>query len=363
MRVEPDGSAWRVSAEYAVGVVRCGDLVVRVHPKVGVLKVLTLLVRAQGIRGLELDEGMVGLSDDADLSSVLALLFAIEAERALAGGAMRGYRTEDQSLPVLRGRLRMREQFLRRYGVLAPIEVTVDEWTLDTDENRRLRAAGQRLLALAGVPSRARVGLLRLDRLLADVRLPPPGAQLPTWTPSRLNSRFHRLLHLADLVLAHTSVEHGTGRVQTQGFVVNLAWLFEKLVAQLLGETSTGLATQLTLPLDSLGRLTIRPDLVLLDEAKAVAVADTKYKLLDEQGKVPNADAYQLVTYCARLGLTTGHLIYASGEPHPLPFDITGTGVRLVVHSIDLAQPVERIEQQVATLRERLLGALEGTPA
>lgn len=63
-----------------------------------------------------------------------------------------------------------------------------------------------------------------------------------------------------------------------------------------------------------------------------------------EKGNVPNADAYQLVTYCARLGLWTGHLIYAAGEPHAEPFDILGTDVRLVIHSIDLQQDVTGIE-------------------
>jgi hypothetical protein len=36
--------------------------------------------------------------------------------------------------------------------------------------------------------------------------------------------------------------------------------------------------------------------------------ADTTYKLLDDSDRFPNADAYQLVTCCARLGLDTGDL-------------------------------------------------------
>jgi len=141
-----DVDGWRVTAEYAVGAIRRGDLVVRVTPKIGVVKVLTLLARAYGIRGLQLDPSLVELSPEADLSNVLAVLFAQEAAGAMAGGPLRGYRTEDQTLPVLRGRVRLREQHLRRYGLLVPLEVTVDEWTLDTDENRRVRAASQRLL-------------------------------------------------------------------------------------------------------------------------------------------------------------------------------------------------------------------------
>lgn len=353
----PEGDSWRVTAEYAVGAVRIGDFVVRVIPKVGVVKVLTLLARAYGVAGLKIDPSTVELGHDADLSSVLAVLFAMEVDRAMAGGPLRGYRTEDQTLPVLRGRLRIRDQYLRRYGVLSPLEVTFDEWTLDTDENRRIRAASQQLLDLPDVPQRARVGLTRLDRLLSEVWVAPRGAPLAGWTPTRLNVRLHRLLHLADLVIAHTSVEHSAGSTQTHGFVLNLAWLFEKLVARLLWERYPNLVSQKTFDLDGLGGLlSIQPDLVFNDfNGDPLAVADTKYKLLGDKGKISNDDAYQLVTYCGRLGLSTGHLIYAAGEPGPEPFNITGTQVSLVIHRIDLGQDVDHIESQVAGVLDKIL--------
>lgn len=86
---------------------------------------------------------------------------------------------------------------------------------------------------------------------------------------------------------------------------------------------------QRSLPLDVDGHMSIRPDLLFDGPASVIAVADLKYKLLDEQGRLPNGDVYQLVIYCARLGLDVGHLIYAAGDPRPDPFDIIGTGVRL----------------------------------
>lgn len=175
----------------------------------------------------------------------------------------------------------------------------------------------------------------------------------------RLNVRLHRLLHLADLVLRHGTVELRVGDVEVRGFVVSMAWLFEKLVTQLLTESGgrVRVLAQRTWPLDSLGRLHIKPDLVLTDGAQVVALADTKYKLLDADGTFPNADAYQLLTYCARLGLSTGHLIYAAGDPCPEPFDIVGTGVRLVVHGIDLDRPVEAIEARARELLASIAGA------
>lgn len=347
---QPETGGWSVTAQYAVGAVRRGDLLVRVNPKVGVVQVLRLLARARGVRGLNLDEELIGIAPTTDLSAVLAVLFAQEAATAMAAGPLRGYRSEDQTLPVLRGRVRLREQHLRRFGVPVPLEVTVDEWTLDTDDNRRLRAATNTLLGLPDVPPATRRGLVRLDRLLSEARLAARGAVVAPWTPTRLNARLHRLLHLADVVLAYASVEHEAGTVQTRGFVLDMAWVFETLVARLLHELSPRLRAQQSLPLDTLGRLHIKPDLIFHDDDGPVAVADTKYKLLDDDGDVPNPDVYQLVTYCYRLGLRTGNLIYAAGEPRPEPFDIAGTDVRVVVHAVDISRPIDEIEGQIASL-------------
>ena len=353
--LKPDLDGWTVTAQHVVGAVRRGDLTVRVTPKIGVVRVLTVLARAYGVTGLKIDSESVDLAADADLSSVLAMLFSLEAAAAMAAGPLRGYRTEDQTLPVLRGRLRMREHHLSRFGLPVPLVVTVDEWSLDTDDNRRLRAATHRLLALPDLPPPARQGLLRLDQMLNDVRVPPRGTRWAPWVATRLNARLHTLLHLADVVLRHASLEHASGDTSTRGFVVNMAWLFETLITRLLDERTKGLAPQDSMPLDTAARLTIKPDLVWYDAGGPVAVADTKYKLLDEKGNFPNSDAYQLVTYCTRLGLSTGHLIYAAGDPRPEPYEIVGTGVRLVVHAIDIGRSMEDVESQVDRLAERLL--------
>jgi 5-methylcytosine-specific restriction enzyme subunit McrC len=125
----PVAEGWKVAAGQWVGAIRCGDLEVRVAPKVGAVRVLELLARASGVHRLLVDRERLGLADDADLSAVLAVLFEREAQRVLALRPPHGYRTQDQSLPVVRGRIRLVDQALRRFGAVTPIEVTVDEWT------------------------------------------------------------------------------------------------------------------------------------------------------------------------------------------------------------------------------------------
>jgi 5-methylcytosine-specific restriction enzyme subunit McrC len=363
--VTPTAQGWTVTAAFSVGALNVGGLVVRVQPKVGLVKTLQLLARANGIRHLSLDEAPIGIASEGDLSTVLAALFAQEAASALASGPLRGYRTEDQSLSVLRGRVRLRDQELRRFGMLVPLEVTVDEWTTDTDENRLIRAACLRLLALPGLPQNVRRRLLHVDRILADVHVPPAGIPLARWTPTRLNARLHRLLRLADIVLKHAAVEHRVNDVQVSGFVVPMEKLFEDLVAQLLREqvVDATVSTQQTYQLGNSGRLNIRPDLVFLRGGVEIAVADTKYKILNEKKKLRNEDAYQLVTYCTRLGLDVGHLIYAVGvddgdDDIPVEHDIQRSPVRLAVHRVDLKRDVDMLEQDIAAIGAAILSSV-----
>lgn len=354
VKVIPDQLGWRVTAEYWVGTVARGDLVVRVAPKVGAVQVLRLLAMADGAADLVIDDERVGVADDADLSAVLARMFVLEAERALAAGPLRGYRTEDQTLPVLRGRLRLRDQYLRRFGQLSPLEVTVDEWTVDTAENRLIRSAALALLRLPGLPAAVEVDLRRLDRVLVDAERIVPGAAILAWQPTRLNARLHALLGLAELTLRHLSIESAVGETVVHGFRVNMAHLFERLVAKLLLEADPAWSTQVTLPLDEGQHLSIRPDLARDDGTGWSGVADTKYKVLDEAGKVSNADVYQLVTYCARLGLSAGHLIYADGGVPPPAYQVVGAEAAIHVHRIDLTAAPDELRAEVSDLAVRL---------
>lgn len=354
----PDVRGWKVKASHTVGVVACDGFTVRVRPKVGPLQVLRLLARAHGIAGLKLDDQLVGVDDATELTTALAVMFAQEGLRAFAAGPLRGYRTEDQSLTALRGRVRLRDQELRRFGQVVPIEVTVDEWTMDTEENRLIRTACRRLLRLPSLPRDVRRRLVVIDRALAEAGVLAPGVATPRWARTRLNQRFHRLLGLAELVLRHHTIEHRVGDVEVRGFVLSMAWLFEKLVTQIMLEQRDDVRThaQMTRKLDTRGFLTIKPDLAFACGSDVVGVADTKYKILDDKGRFPNADAYQLVTYCARLGLREGHLIYAAGERLPEPFEIIGSDVRLVVHALALSQETAELEEDVRAIRRKVLG-------
>lgn len=350
----PQASGWTVAAQYVVGTLRRGDLVVRVAPKVGAVQVLTLLARAEGASFLTIDTEHVKVDEESDLSAVLARLFCAEATSALAGGPLRGYRTEDQTLPVLRGRVRLRDQYLRQFGQLVPLEVTVGEWTVDTDENRLIRSAALVLLQQPGLSRAVELDLRRIDRILTDATPLTPGEPATPWAPTRINARLHNLLGLSELVLRHGGVENDPGETPVHGFWLNMATLFERLLARLLEEADPLWSQPKGDPLDLRGELQFRPDFLREDGSGVTAVADAKYKLLGDAGKPSNADIYQLVTYCARLGLTTGHLLYADGGEAPAPYAITGTNIRVAVHRLDLTLPLLQLEERVRAVAAQL---------
>jgi 5-methylcytosine-specific restriction enzyme subunit McrC len=103
---------------------------------------------------------------------------------------LQGYRTVDDALPVVRGRIRTTDQMRHRYGVPLPVEVTYDDVTTDIPENQLLGAAAERLLRLPEIPGAVRHRLQRLCAGLGEVGPLVPGRPLPRWRPSRLNSRY-----------------------------------------------------------------------------------------------------------------------------------------------------------------------------
>jgi 5-methylcytosine-specific restriction enzyme subunit McrC len=266
---------------------------------------LQLLARAHGLS--------VPKATSSNAYEALATAFVAEAERALAFGPVHGYRTRDEDSPVLRGRLDLREQRLRRFGRPVPLAVTADEWTADTPENRSLRFAVQQVSALdLPAPLTRRLG--RLEHRLADV-------------PAEAGCRLRGGLRLAELA----------------GHSFSRATVFPQLVVRLLTEAASGTGFGvLAWPrydLDTRGRLAIQPDLVVTAGGQVAAVTALRHS--------PGFEPYELLAWCVRLGLDTGHLVRASDEPRPETYDVVGAGIRLVVHSVDLSQPLADVERML----------------
>jgi 5-methylcytosine-specific restriction enzyme subunit McrC len=346
---------WTLRAGKQVGVVRVGETEVQIRPKVPVARLLYLLGYARDPRGWRDDE--VQLAGVDGLVPAMAVSFAALAHRALQQGVLQGYEQREESLLLLRGRLREGDQVRRRVGLALPLEVRYDEFTVDIAENRLLLGAARRLLALPRVPAATRGSLVHLTAQLGDVRAPVVGEPLPVVRATRLNARYRPALRLAELVLRGRSVELLAGTVRASGFLFDMNrvfedWLTAALTAALLAHGGV-VRSQFRTWLDEDDRIPVRPDLTWWNQGHCIAVVDAKYKAL-RLAEAPNADLYQMLAYCKVMELPRGHLVYAAGDELPRTHVIRNSGVEVQVHTIDLAGPVPALRTQVERLAEQI---------
>lgn len=333
-----DPGSWVVGPTGMVGAARIGDVEVSIAPKIPIERLLFLVGYAQHGAGWRPED--VTLPEAPGLVPVMAQILWRQTERAIYQGLLPGYVTLEETAYVLRGRLRETEQLHRHHGLPVPLEIRLDEFTIDIPENQILYTACERILHVPGVDERSSLMLRRLLRDFTEVTSLDRRDPLPAWQPTRLNVRYHTALRVAELVLQATSVEHGTGGVTVNGFLLDMPRLFEDFVTVALREALESVCGgrvvgQDRSDFDTAGRVVMRPDIVWKLRGIAVAVADAKYKAEKPAG-YPNADLYQLLAYCTVLGLRRGHLIYAKGSEEPAHHVVRRSGIEIISHAIDL---------------------------
>ncbi|MEU0516727.1 hypothetical protein [Streptosporangium sp. NPDC006007] len=226
-----------------------------------------------------------------------------------------------------------------------------------------MRAACERLCRLpggvpGGIPGDVRGRLLRLRVRLADITLIGRGHEPPAWRPTRLNARYHKALRLAELVLRGASVEHRPGDVTVNGFLFDMAGVFEDFVTVALREALTGsgghCALQATHHLDERHAIRMVPDLVwYADDGAPLAVADAKYKAGKPKG-FPDADLYQMLAYCTALNLPEGHLVYAKGNAPHAAHRVQHARITIHQHALELDQSPAGLLAEMEGLAQRL---------
>jgi 5-methylcytosine-specific restriction enzyme subunit McrC len=118
-----------VQASTRVGVAEVAGVEVWIAPKIDIRRLLFLLGYTLDPKGWR--DTDVELGPQPELMPALVHAFCMQAERATQQGLLQGYQQVEDSLPVLRGRLRESEQLRRRFGHTVPVEVSYDDfrWT------------------------------------------------------------------------------------------------------------------------------------------------------------------------------------------------------------------------------------------
>ncbi len=348
-------SEYTLTPSSVVGAVETGGLSVRIEPKIGIHQLLSLACYA--IDKVKLHEPEFDFPEHAALPDALALAFGTAARRAFSRGLLHGYRTEEDALLAVRGRIRFDEQIRRRFGIPLPVEVRYDEFTDDILLNRLVKAAAHRL-GMLGLRSReARSGVAWVAESLCDVSLVAfPRSAVPHIRFDRLNEHYRSVATLARLILRHGAFEAARGKVRASGFLMDMNQVFQEFVTvamrEALGVSEHVFGERGIGSLDLEDRVKLKPDLAWRDGSHCIFVGDVKYKRAD--GGVPNADLYQLLAYATALDLPGGLLIYAQGEREPMEHTVRHSGKRLEVATLDLSGALEETLARIGDLAQRI---------
>ncbi len=350
-----------LTPQSTVGAVEIGDLSVLIEPKIGIPQVLSLACYAIGKVKFQPED--FDYRDEYALPDALAIALTSHARRAFARGLLHGYRTEEEALYTVRGRIRFDEQLRRRFGVPLPVEVRYDEFTDDVLANQLVKAAAYRLGRMRLRAPEARRNLGWLAAMLEGVSLVDfPPKDVPSIRYDRLNEHYRGVVELSRLILRHGEFETGRGAVRASGFLMDMNVVFQEFVTvalrDALGVSPYAFLEKRIPDLDDAGRIHLRPDLTWWEGSSCVFVGDAKYKNVAGERRVPNADLYQLLAYATALDLPGGLLIYAQGEADTTTYRVRRSGKRLEVASLDLSDTlddvltrVRELANQVASLR------------
>lgn len=233
----PDSEhAWLLTPGETVGALEVGELSVSIRPKLDVGRVLFLASYAMG--AFKLREAERFSFPDADtLVEGLARVFAASARRAFSRGLVHGYRTEEEALNTVRGRIRFADQMRRRFGIPMPVGVRYDDFTEDVLANRLVRRAAERLGRMRIRSPSSRAGLAWIDATLENVALVEYRRHaVPEVVFNRLNEHYRELVALARLILRHATIETGRGAVRAPGFLMDMNRVFQEFVTRALRE-------------------------------------------------------------------------------------------------------------------------------
>lgn len=349
-------AVYRLTPGSTVGALEIGDLSVSIRPKLDISRVLFLASYAMG--AFKLQDEPFSFKDAETLVEAVAPAFVAAAQSAFGRGLLHGYRTEEEALHTVRGRIMVAEQVRRRFDIPLPVEVRYDDFTDDILPNRLVKAAAVVLGAMHIRDAYARDGLGWMDATLSNVslvRFDPSG--IPAVAFDRLNEHYREVVELSSLILRYRAFELDRGWIRASGFLVDMNEVFQAFVTRALreslGVSDRALCSDQALPtpltLDEGRRVGLKPDLSWWEGSVCVFVGDAKYKRVRDE-RVPNADLYQMLAYVTAMDLPGGLLAYAQGEAEPVVHEVRNSGKRIEVAAVDLSSTIGDIRASISEL-------------
>lgn len=282
-----------------------------------------------------------------DLLDVFVLAYLRALVALVRAGMVRRYRSEEDDLGVVRGRLLLQRQIATHAMRIDRVACRFDDLTVDNPWNQVLKAA---LIAVGPWAKGLATKRLWLEMTAAfDEVSPCPNALAlhASLVVDRQVNHYTAALRWAGWILRLLSPDLRVGTNNAPELLFDMNKLFELAVAAVWRRRASKAGLQLNaqhtgrhlahLEGDSSRQFfRLRPDLVLSEGASVLAVADTKWSRLaiDKAGRLIPSDghAYQLNAYAGAYPCEEAVLVYpwhdGLGGAHPTRYRLPESGAR-----------------------------------
>lgn len=339
---------------------------------------LHLLAHTHGLKLHELSISSLSTSQGKWIE-MLVRLFSNELYTQLQQGFQQDYVRREELLPYIRGRWNIARQFIRQPNLVQGLDVSFDDYLPDILMNRIFKLTVNRLLLFTSDKKNRQI-LTDMENWLQPVKLIEKlsSTDLDRVVINRLNERFFTAFTLARLFLEGQTIQTLTGGQHASAFVFDMDYLFEKFVANILQTYKRRIfpSQWQDITIDIQGGMIkrylieppypfeqkmfmLKPDIILNHNGLPGLIIDTKNKALPLQKPyraVAEGDAYQMLAYATQLQCPNVLLLYprtlSAWETIPVSLSIERTPIRLFVATLDLHQPLFKLDKHILELKQ-----------
>lgn len=327
---------WKLKSEGWVGHISVTpDFEIFIRPKVPIRSIFKMWEYAYNLGSFKILEGLVNCESVEDFYSQFASILAKKILQRAKKGFYRTYLPTTEKLAYVRGKVNVRQAITKPWDV--KLTCHYSEHTGDISDNQIL-AWTLYIIARSGlcrpeVATEVRKAFHALQGLVTLKEF--SGIDCIEREYNRLNSDYQLLHAICRFFLENTVPNHSRGNKTALPFLVNMANLYERFVAEWLKQhLPLELKLKYQQRIDISSNVYFNIDLLICERAtgKVRFVLDTKYKYPNSPA---SNDVSQVVSYAASKDCQKAVLIYPIALQHPINNYVGDFHVRSLTFALD----------------------------
>ncbi|MGC9385044.1 MAG: McrC family protein [Kosmotogaceae bacterium] len=329
---------WELTSLGYVGFIALSNKVaISLSPKISLENIFGMLEYAYDLKSFQFTEDIFGCSSIEEFYNRLVRILSNKVLSRIKQGLYGDYLPYTETLPYIRGRLDI-SSFSSKPWKVKPV-CSYHEHTRNVEDNQILTWALKKIIT-TGISDNDTLNLARqayrnLQRVVSTKPIRPEECIKRLY--NRLNDDYKPMHLLCRFFLENIGPTHLIGEKHINAFIVNMAQLYERFVAQWLQknlpqEYILKAHERVELPGENEVKLNI--DLVLYNEKsqEPIAVLDTKYKVPQEFSR---GDFNQITVYAVSKNCDNAFLIYPQKPEKLLNTKVNNIQVRNLTFKLD----------------------------